>query len=280
MSRTINGKSFETVLQELKEPFEYVWLDYNQHKYIPTTEIEKRLEDVLGLNWTFELIDKPEFVRIQEANSKAETIKIVCTGCISIFDDNGNLVAKRTQGGGADVIFLKENGKIKDLSSDYKSAITDAEKKCAKAFGVGRYLDDKKNDEKKQPYKPDNNTGKGTTTNLPKTGGKGATTNPPKTEGKNTSSNSSGTTTNNAEKVVQLKLLSKGKSNTRGLNFAVVDKDGRKGTMIIWKNVELYNNQLKIQKLNNLPIETVVNVKCLEKTYGQQLQFNCVDIAV
>jgi stress-induced morphogen len=243
-NRTINGKNFNEILKELQKPFEKEWFNYEKNSYIPSEHVEQRLDDVLGLNYSFEIVSEPELLQFagkkQTKNKQIVDTLIqayVSIGVISIYDDQGVLVSKRSCGGKKNIITINDlEDTIKDIGNDFKSCITDAFKKCAKAFGVGRYLDIKYNKNQGKNISGDNK---------------------PDNRGTNNQSQSNDSTANDSTtSEIKLRLKSKAKSDKKGLTFDVVDGKGRQGTL------------------------TVLKFKCREHIFRDQLQFHADDVAV
>jgi len=148
--RTINGKTFDEVQKLLDERFELLVKDSTGNFLTPSIEIvEEKLNQILGLNYSFKLTKDPELVTLFGIPS------YVGSGEIQLHDDEGNFVCSRSQGGGTNVVLIDVKDKFdpegnpvkkpKDLSNDYKIAVTDIMKKCAQALGLGLYLLKEKN---------------------------------------------------------------------------------------------------------------------------------------
>lgn len=142
MERLINGKPFATVRKELEAPFTHLVND-GTGKYLSVSieQVEERLNSVLGFNYSFVPVGE---LKLNNINGR---YSLTGLGIITIRDDNGGIVCTMCQGGGCDVILIdKVKGEIndekvsKDLSSDYKSAMSDIKKKCAEGLGVGAYV--------------------------------------------------------------------------------------------------------------------------------------------
>lgn len=86
--RTINGKSIQEVMAELRKPFECYVVDYDSHPVIPYELIRERADEVLGLNYSVD-------VELVHREIEGEH-HISCKATVSIFDDAGVLVSKRT----------------------------------------------------------------------------------------------------------------------------------------------------------------------------------------
>jgi len=136
--RTINGKSFSQVIQELSEKFDQTTTDYIGNVALDIVDVEDRLSNVLGLNFS-----------VETSSSSLENIfsdsYVLFNAIITIFDDEGNIVCKRTHVGGRRVSISTKTGKAVEFVNDYKTAFQSAVKKAAKSIGVGRYLSRKEN---------------------------------------------------------------------------------------------------------------------------------------
>lgn len=143
--RLINGKTKEEVINELKRPFTKDQIKYNHsdQPYVPIDLVEERLDSVLGLNWSFKLMEPIKVLPLKEINNDGEmknTINLLGCGILEIWDDDGNLISSRASGNGTEAITLK-SGFYKDISTDYNSAVSYILSKAAKRFGVARTLD-------------------------------------------------------------------------------------------------------------------------------------------
>jgi len=61
--RTINGKTFEEIQKLLKERFEFIG-SVNGKKFLHKDLVDERLDEILGLNYSFDLKDKLELIQI------------------------------------------------------------------------------------------------------------------------------------------------------------------------------------------------------------------------
>jgi hypothetical protein len=128
--------------------------------YIAVTDIVKRLNDVFGLNWNFEIIREEVYYDNEQFNvtrrtleseaegedkkgkvvenitneSKQKAKNITTLGRISIRDDQGNIWAKEAWG--SQEVKWKTDGGMLNLGNDKKGAASDALKKCAELMGV------------------------------------------------------------------------------------------------------------------------------------------------
>ncbi len=138
--KTINGKPFSEIQKELHQPFENITTDFRGNDALTIEMVEERLDDVLGFNYSFVLLNEPNLVNIPNLNGEPVYF-LMGTGVIQVFDDNGQMVCQHTQGGGARITYIDESGAPKDPTNNLQAAISDIKKKCAKnGLGIGRYL--------------------------------------------------------------------------------------------------------------------------------------------
>lgn len=144
----------------------------NTYKYVASSDIIKRLNQVFGLHWNFvikevELVNdfarftttrhdysedvevvpgpqaNPEENPIQSKKIKEKTIYeesqkprfVTALVQISVLDESGNVWVKESWGS-SDIKFLRDSGLMVDYGNDKKSAVSDALKKCAQLMGV------------------------------------------------------------------------------------------------------------------------------------------------
>jgi len=155
------------IYEKLSAPFESI-KEREGHKgqvylYIPITDIIKRLNDVFGLNWNFEILreevhyDNEQYtvtnktITIEEGNSETATPaktfertvneskqkakNITTLGRISIRDKEGNVWIKEAWGS-QEVKWKADSSGMLNLGNDKKGAASDALKKCAELMGV------------------------------------------------------------------------------------------------------------------------------------------------
>lgn len=116
------------VLAALKEEFPADQLKTlsGKFQYIPEPIVRKRLEDVLGLNWDWEVVTEVETTFKGKA-------AVVIRGRLSFRLPSGQLVVREAHGGSA----LDNGYRAGDA---YKSAGSNALKKAAYLMGIGSYL--------------------------------------------------------------------------------------------------------------------------------------------
>jgi len=267
--RTINGKPISDVLTNLKQPFPYLVQDMAGNPALDEEQVYNRLDSVCGLNWSFVLTMQPKIEKLCE---KKHTV--VCAGFIEIRDDDGQLVCRRGQTGGADVIIPKTEPK--DLSSDFKSAVTDCFKKCAKTFGLRPVLAPggktyKNSDEAaKEGYNA-------STTNTPDATGKvqsnSSAKDAPAAAGKETPAENP-QQAKTADGAVRYKVTRKGVKDNKKLKLDVVDENGTTGQLVFWNNVQAKIEPELMQKINNAEPGLVLTVTCNEgQAYKNVRQF-------
>jgi len=91
--------------------------------YVETATVIQRLNDVLEGRWSFVII---EYQILDD--------EVIVRGEMRIDD------SVRQQFGGSSITRKNGSGELINLAEDLKSATADCLKKCASAFGVGRYL--------------------------------------------------------------------------------------------------------------------------------------------
>ncbi len=95
MNRTINGKSLEQVRRELAAPCNVS--DFGGKKYISFRTVEQRMREVLGWNFSFEIIPGETFREVHGG-----VMSIAMVGKITIYDDDGRVVTSFSWAGGED----------------------------------------------------------------------------------------------------------------------------------------------------------------------------------
>lgn len=133
MSRTINGKTFDVVVDELQAPFPASVVKENQSgfPYIPIEEYRKRLDEVLTVLRYDYRISKAEWVTIGDREHMS------CIGTLIVRDDEGAIVTVKMATGDADVITRNSDGAAVKSGNDAKTAANDAFKSCCRMLGVG-----------------------------------------------------------------------------------------------------------------------------------------------
>lgn len=133
MKSTVNGKPLDQVLSELKAPFpeEEIKKNEKNETYIPVEGLEERLNSVVGvLNYdilvTYEGIQEVlgRFVAV------AKTILI-------IYDDERNVLIRKSALGGSNIIVLKDSGKPAGLKTDIAAAQSESFKNVCKLLQIG-----------------------------------------------------------------------------------------------------------------------------------------------
>lgn len=99
-------------------------------EYIGGDKVVDRLNDAIGLGWSFTIQDRIIDVEIGQ---------IAVLGRLSVTID-GSLITKEQWGSSA--IETYSNGRVVSLGDNIKAATTDSLKKCATLLGVGLYLYD------------------------------------------------------------------------------------------------------------------------------------------
>lgn len=132
-----------SVVEQLSQPFDETIVgkrqivDYNGNiielDYIPGRYVIERLNEVLGLNWSFE---------IKQHLVDTGIMQVAVLGRLTVFE-NGNIIKSAEQWGGT-YITRTIKGTVTALGDDLKIAGTDALKKCATQLGVALYLYDNK----------------------------------------------------------------------------------------------------------------------------------------
>lgn len=128
-ARKINGKTAQEVLEALKVPFENCSVDFNGNSIIPYEAIRQRANDILGLNYS-DRID----VAYQEIEGE-HNVRVTCT--ISIYDDEGKVVAERSHMRSDVLTRYKNNNKLSFDNDDFSSVVSLAFKKAFSMFGLG-----------------------------------------------------------------------------------------------------------------------------------------------
>lgn len=99
--------------------------------YIPGRYIIERLNEIFGLNWSFEIKDKYVDTQIMH---------VTVLGKLTVKENN--VVVKIAEQYGGTYISRNIKGNVVSLGDDMKIATTDAMKKCATQLGVALYLYD------------------------------------------------------------------------------------------------------------------------------------------
>lgn len=246
MERTINGEPLKEVLEELKKPLDLVGKDYEGNFYLPKDLVDEKLDEILGLNYDFEIIGEPKL--IIEGSKKF----FVGAGKMTIKDDDGRIVAVRTAGGSSQVIFKKNSTEPKDIGNDFQSCISSIKKKCAKEFGLGRYLSLDISKAKCQTY--DSNSAPRRSNNGPN------------------SKNS------NEPREVVVTLNSNFSSNKSFYKAEVTTEKGEKRALVIWKDRVADIGEPKVRKTTKYAPNTQLKIKAIESQYKDEKQYILIDI--
>ena len=137
---TINGKDLKTIFKELAMPLpkEKIKIrDFDNKPYVEVETLIERLNEVVGVaNYS----DEYKIEMLQAL----DTFCITATCTLSIFDDEGRLVCKKSMVGGSTLTFpyadKEKTTKLTEINSipnDTTSACQDAFKKvCTKRLGI------------------------------------------------------------------------------------------------------------------------------------------------
>jgi hypothetical protein len=115
--------------------------------YIPTDHLHERLDAVLSLNWSWEIVDKLRISFIKAVKVKKddengryhfeeeekEVEQVIVCGKLTIVLPDGRTVVREALGG-CDITYGSQAG------DSYKIADSNAFKKACYKFGIGRYL--------------------------------------------------------------------------------------------------------------------------------------------
>ncbi len=138
---TINQKTIQEVLTELKKPFpaeEIKIRDFDNQPYISVGTFIDRLNEVLGADHYSD-----EYSDITIFNAKdSYCVSAVCT--LSILDDDYKVIFKKSMAGGSNINFPKDKetktriSETTSMPNDIASACQDAFKRvCSKRLGIG-----------------------------------------------------------------------------------------------------------------------------------------------
>jgi len=94
--------------------------------YIPVAQIIARANEVLGFDWSYEVVDT-----FKDGDWITAHVRLTIT--------TEDTIASRSGFGGQKVKYTK-SGDAVDLGDEYKGAVSDALKKAFQSFGVGLYL--------------------------------------------------------------------------------------------------------------------------------------------
>jgi hypothetical protein len=255
VERKINGHTFKDAFDLLNQKFEFVTLDQTgQYESIPAELIKKRYNDVLGLNYSFE----PSELELKEING---SYAIVGKGKITIIDDDGNVVCSRGDYGGCNAVIYNENGKAKDLSDDYKSAVADIFKKCCQNLGTGLYIVIERKAKDGRYVKPG--------TRRPK---QQKSYNPTQSDSNNKAFNSNST----EESCKTLTVSALGQIKSKALRLPAKDAEGREGILLLWESEFAKVNQDVLEKLKTASSGLVFKCQYKEEFRANELRFTPV----
>lgn len=94
--------------------------------YIPVAQIIARANEVLGFDWSYEVVDT-----FKDGDWITAHVRLTIT--------TEDTIASRSGFGGQKIKYTK-SGDAVDLGDEYKGAVSDALKKAFQSFGVGLYL--------------------------------------------------------------------------------------------------------------------------------------------
>jgi len=118
-------------MAELRKPFpeDKIKKNYQGFDYVPPEHVIDRLNDVLGVEWSFEIEDI-------EVLTGSHYQEVVCRGRMTIYGEH------RTAVGADTVSFAPNEGAPYPNPFDkaFKSAVSNCMKLCARLFGVGNQL--------------------------------------------------------------------------------------------------------------------------------------------
>lgn len=133
MRSTVNGKTMEQILEELQAPFPEQELKKNEKDevYIPVESLECRLNSVIGL------LNYDILVTYEGMQEVLEKYVAVVKTVLVIYDDEGNVVIRKSAIGGSNIIILRDNGKPANLKSDIAAAQSESFKNVCKLLQIG-----------------------------------------------------------------------------------------------------------------------------------------------
>ena len=94
--------------------------------YIPVGEVIMRANEVLGFDWSYEVVDT-----FKDGDWITAHVRLTIT--------TEDTIASRSGFGGQNIKYTKSGDPV-DLGDEYKGAVSDALKKAFQSFGVGLYL--------------------------------------------------------------------------------------------------------------------------------------------
>ena len=134
MSKTINGKPYAQVMDELQAPFPddaFCMLEQVGKPYLPVEEVQNRLDEVLG-SFCYDF-SCSELQMVQNGSQQ----NLIVIGTLTIRNDDGEIVSSRSCAGGCTIIYPNKSDSPVKVSNNAESASKDALKRCAKLYGIG-----------------------------------------------------------------------------------------------------------------------------------------------
>ena len=118
MKGTVNGKSLDQVLSELKAPFPEEELKKNEKNetYIPVESLESRLNSVIGV------LNYDTLVTYEAIQEVLGRFVVVAKTILIIYDDERNALIRKSALGGSNIIVVKDTGKPSSLKTDIAAA--------------------------------------------------------------------------------------------------------------------------------------------------------------
>ncbi len=127
--RKINGMEVQEVLEKLKFKFTSAAKDFKGHSNIPYEVIREKANEILGFNYSDEYENAYHLIEGEHV--------IMCTVTITINDDEGNFVAKRSHTRSDAMTRYSSNKKISFDGDEFSSVHSLAFKKAFTKFGLG-----------------------------------------------------------------------------------------------------------------------------------------------
>ena len=145
---TINGEPAEQVFEALRGDIPGVIKSMEDNRGYPYLAMEV-------LQPFFESLVPPRNYDFDCGEAKTQLLEeggfVYCTGTITIFDDEGNPLRKRSYVGSANFSVNKTTGKIMDPAAATRTAVTNCKKGCIQGFGCGeKQLTDGKREKRKE----------------------------------------------------------------------------------------------------------------------------------
>ena len=133
MKGTVNGKSLDQVLSELKAPFPEEELKKNEKNetYIPVESLEERLNSVVGV------LNYDNLVTYEGIQEVLGRFVAVAKTVLIIYDDERNALIRKSALGGSNIIVLKDTGKPSGLKTGIAAAQSESFKNACKLLQIG-----------------------------------------------------------------------------------------------------------------------------------------------